>query len=342
MIASKICSSCKVEKSLDKFYIDSRRNSFTACCKQCSNEKTELCRKARVAKKKEKDITEGKIEVLPDGIKRCTSCKVIHPVDSFYFKDKTKSIRIAICKKCSNAKTKEDKRKRSKIKKEILSKIKDDKLLNILENGKNCTKCNKIKPLSDFHKSKTRPLGYSVYCKDCKSADSKKYLLKPGVRDAKKLKSKVFRELNRDTINKEASKKSKLPENKEKRRKWDVNKRKISVQYRIKGNLRCRVYKAIVRLKTVKTNKTMALLGCTIPFLKDYLEGRFLPTMTWENYGSLWHIDHIKPCSSFDLTDVEQQKECFHYTNLQPLFAVTTIIDGVEYVGNLNKQDKIL
>jgi hypothetical protein len=42
--------------------------------------------------------------------------------------------------------------------------------------------------------------------------------------------------------------------------------------------------------------------------------------MTWLNHGQIWEIDHIKPCSSFDLTDLEQQKQCFHYTNLQPLF----------------------
>ena len=41
--------------------------------------------------------------------------------------------------------------------------------------------------------------------------------------------------------------------------------------------------------------------------------------MNWSNHGSYWEIDHIIPCDSFDLTDIEQQKQCFHYTNLQPL-----------------------
>jgi len=55
--------------------------------------------------------------------------------------------------------------------------------------------------------------------------------------------------------------------------------------------------------------------------------------MTWENHGfDGWHVDHIKPCTSFDLTDLEQQKQCFHYTNLQPLWKKE----------NFEKRDKIL
>ena len=44
--------------------------------------------------------------------------------------------------------------------------------------------------------------------------------------------------------------------------------------------------------------------------------------MTWQNYGDGWHIDHIHPCAAFDLTDPEQQKACFHWSNLQPLWAI--------------------
>ena len=49
--------------------------------------------------------------------------------------------------------------------------------------------------------------------------------------------------------------------------------------------------------------------------------------MTWENHGE-WHIDHIKPCSSFNLIDIEEQKQCFHYSNLQPLWKIDNLTKG--------------
>ena len=56
----------------------------------------------------------------------------------------------------------------------------------------------------------------------------------------------------------------------------------------------------------------------------DHLESLFVPGMTWDNQGE-WHIDHVIPCAAFDLTDPAQQSECFHYTNLQPLWAVDNL-----------------
>jgi hypothetical protein len=66
--------------------------------------------------------------------------------------------------------------------------------------------------------------------------------------------------------------------------------------------------------------------------------------MNWDNHGIIWEIDHIKPCASFDLSDIEQQKQCFHYTNLQPLFKTTDIAEsfGYDEAGNRNKGGNIL
>lgn len=88
--------------------------------------------------------------------------------------------------------------------------------------------------------------------------------------------------------------------------------------FRLLINCRRRVYRAL-RGK-LKSAKTLELIGCTVAQLRLWLVQQFSPGMTFENYGK-WHVDHIRPCASFDLNDPTQQKECFHYTNLQPLWA---------------------
>lgn len=64
-----------------------------------------------------------------------------------------------------------------------------------------------------------------------------------------------------------------------------------------------------------------------------HLESQFEPGMTWENRRK-WHIDHIIPCAAFDLTDTEQQRACFHYTNLRPLWASENISKGTKILDD--------
>ena len=89
--------------------------------------------------------------------------------------------------------------------------------------------------------------------------------------------------------------------------------------YRLTKNLRTRIPNALNG--KVKSGSTFKLLGCTINELKFHLEFMFDEHMNWDNYGSYWHVDHIIPCASFDLSNPEEQERCFHYTNLQPLEA---------------------
>ena len=96
--------------------------------------------------------------------------------------------------------------------------------------------------------------------------------------------------------------------------------------FRILISCRTRIRKALEGIGE-KIESTKDLIGCPIEQLKSHLESQFVEGMTWDNYGE-WHIDHILPCASFDLTDPEQQKECFHYTNLQPLWAVDNLSKG--------------
>ena len=90
---------------------------------------------------------------------------------------------------------------------------------------------------------------------------------------------------------------------------------------------RARIYSMIKTNSEYNQIKTFDLIGCTPQQLKDYLESKFLEGMSWENRDE-WHIDHIIPCASFDLTKVEEQQKCFHYTNLQPLWAVDNLKKG--------------
>ena len=94
---------------------------------------------------------------------------------------------------------------------------------------------------------------------------------------------------------------------------------KIDVEYHLTHILRVRLWKALKG--NYKSGSAIKDLGCSISELKQYLENQFQEGMSWENYGyRIWHIDHIIPLSSFDLTDYEQLKKACHYTNLQPLF----------------------
>jgi len=71
-----------------------------------------------------------------------------------------------------------------------------------------------------------------------------------------------------------------------------------------------------------KNSSTMILLGCSVDYLMYHLQEQFKKGMSWDNYGFYgWHIDHIIACYEFDLSKKREQKKCFHYTNLQPLWA---------------------
>lgn len=95
------------------------------------------------------------------------------------------------------------------------------------------------------------------------------------------------------------------------------------IQFRITKNLRGRLADAMKSKGAMKSKRTLALIGCTALELMRHLESLFVEGMTWENYGNKegnWVMDHILPCASFDLTNPAEQKKCFHFANIQPLW----------------------
>lgn len=113
----------------------------------------------------------------------------------------------------------------------------------------------------------------------------------------------------------------------EQKKKYKQIKRRTDINFKLKDCLRHRLYCALMGYGKLST--TMRLIGCDMKKLKTHLESQFKLGMTWQNYGTgwngrgmeQWHIDHIRPCASFDLSKPSEQRKCFHYTNLQPLWA---------------------
>ena len=106
---------------------------------------------------------------------------------------------------------------------------------------------------------------------------------------------------------------------------WRNKKRINDPAFKIHENIRARISLAIKSIKTYKTGSIENMFGCSRYHLIDHIESKFTAKMTWENHGSYWHLDHIIPVSSFDLTDLKQCKQANHWTNLQPLEAAANI-----------------
>lgn len=102
-------------------------------------------------------------------------------------------------------------------------------------------------------------------------------------------------------------------------RKYKNQRKATDPIYKLQHNLRSRLRKALKGKP--KAGSAVRDLGCSLSEFKKYMESRFQPGMTWENHGfNGWHIDHIIPMSSFDLTNIEEVRKACHYTNLQPLW----------------------
>lgn len=98
---------------------------------------------------------------------------------------------------------------------------------------------------------------------------------------------------------------------------------------RLRKTLMNRIWSAM-KGQRVNGVGSFSLVGCPVGFLRSYIEGKFERGMTWENYGE-WHVDHIRPCASFDLSDKEQVLQCFNWRNLQPMWASENCSKGSNY-----------
>jgi len=161
---------------------------------------------------------------------------------------------------------------------------------------KQCTKCKLIKNVLEFTFRKNRNV-YESVCKLCN-------------RDRERLR----RELFKNQIN-ERRKEIKKP---------------LTVEQKIKNSLRKRLYDLVTNRHVI--NKYVVLLGCTKKFLIEWFEYNFKLDenldIKWDNHGSRWQIDHVRPCTIYNMENQEHQKECFHWTNLSPVLTEHNLTKG--------------
>ena len=192
-----------------------------------------------------------------------------------------------------------------------------------------CSNCNIKKDLTHFNFDNQHN-HYRTKCKECTKHSPSPYQYEIDEKNGYKICTKCKTQKDLTHFTKPISRKSYNPHCRECRRKWQLNRLHTNIQLRLKQTMAIRIYHTLKYQGVKKNARTMELIGCDIPVLIKHLETKFQGGMSWNNYGK-WHVDHIKPVILFDLRDTNQQKKCFHYTNLQPLWAYDNLSKGDKY-----------
>jgi hypothetical protein len=277
--------------------------------------------------------------------KKCYNCKSEKTLNDFH-RDKTRGDGYSpTCKHCKRTKH--------------YDRMKQKSENAVIPDNKKCNKCNKNLPISEFHKRIKSTGEFHTYCKNCKlkQRTEKKQIIvvlpetyskqclkckieKPKTHfycksisvdklnelciECLKFTNKIWRDKNKIKI--KEYKKNAYPKsliNHKRRRQTDLD-------FKILLTCRSRINKALHSAK--KTDNTINLIGCSINFFRNWLEHQFDSKMSWDNYGNYWQIDHVIPCSHFNMTNEQEQFKCFNWKNCRPL----------ESNKNLSKGDKYL
>ena len=230
--------------------------------------------------------------------KHCNKCNNTLSIENFnknkYGKDGFRSI----CKKCDHTYYKK--------------KYKKKYSMTPIENCKFCYKCNRMLPLSCFHKRTTSKDGVRSNCKDC----SKQYNFDRYTRLARTITKRRYGvcNTNKTSRQKELSRLRHYTRTKERLLNDPL--------FRLTHNMRSLIGQAFRKRGYTKKSKTYEILGCSFDDFKIYIENQFTEGMSWDN-RSEWHLDHIVPVS-FGKTELEIIA-LNHYTNFQPLWAIDNI-----------------
>lgn len=195
------------------------------------------------------------------------------------------------------------------------------------ETHQKCKKCGQIKLIDEYYLKNKRTGCRRLQCKKCYN-EGRKITAAAHYQANKTIISsrhKKWFETNREYMKERRHQRYINTKDivNEQGKVYQRSRRAIDINYRVGCVLRSRVGTAVRDHHTHKAARTFELLGCSSRDLRLYLEERFYNEMTWDKLGvgpGTFQIDHIEPVALFDLTDPEQQRKCFHYTNLQPLW----------------------
>ena len=299
-ISKKVCKCCKEEKELSNYttvkYLKKDGNvtiSLKPKCNECIYKR---------------NIELGKIEQPEGTLKTCSGCKIDKELKD-YHKAKGGTYGVSpYCKTCRN------------VPEEVLA----EKVKVVLsENGiilKTCSQCSIPHEIQNFQNKKGGKYGVREVCREC-ARNNPKYIetvkkYRENNKERKQQVSKEYRKNNKEKIN-------------NRRYIWEKEKLSTDTLFRLKKTLKSLIGNGIKRKGFSKTTRTSQILCCSYEEFKLYIESKFEPWMSWDNYGGKyiaglntnWDIDHIIPLSS--AKSEEEIIKLNHYTNLQPLCSYT-------------------
>jgi hypothetical protein len=174
---------------------------------------------------------------------------------------------------------------------------------------KRCWKCSLEKSILEFGRCRSRGDGLQPECNPCRKLRGKK--------DSKHNVARVqkWQEEHKS-------------ERKRYMREYVRRRLMFDPVFRMIANCRTRTRSVFIGKRVAKTESSLALLGCTPVRLQEWLVGQFKLGMTVENYGKVWDVDHIVPCSAWDMSNPIHVKCCFYYENPQPMFKADNVKKG--------------
>ena len=237
-------------------------------------------------------------------MKICIVCKQNLDESQFY---KRKDNIDGLRNDCKNCNKKYHKNYREDNKEILIEKSKQDYKKNREK------RLNKNKEYNRLHKKEIKEYIKNYYENNKKKI--KKYLKQYNKTNKRKEYLKNYYLENKENIRKKTKEYRQYHRKKINER--QQNKRKNNLNFRMLCNLRVRLNSTY--LGKTRSGHMLDYIGCSQEFLQEHILNQLAGEMTEENYGTIWEIDHILPCASFDLTKEENIFKCFNYKNLQPL-----------------------